>query len=251
MKRVLVLQTKIGQKSFCELDNDDFFKFEKRLCIPSVQNWAKKNNYDYQLKTTSTIKFKNNFFPKGHEKIGACLFERYAHLNQPEYDYIIYIDTDVRINHHSPAFPFKKGVSLCLEDLKNLYNFFNQKPYTEKFKKRIQIDKYYNNGVFCVDRKTALDLQKFFFNKINCNDNTNMYHCLDQDLFNYYLMESDCKINNLNESWNYLIYKDFADLKTDGFIKNLNKLKRFNTHYFIHFAGKIKREINDIINFIL
>jgi hypothetical protein len=239
MKKILVLQIKIGNKDFSNIDGlEKYFEFEKNVCLPSVKNWAKKCGYDYKLITESSIK-NNNFFKTEQHKYSS---ERLMNLYYEDYDYIIYFDADVYVNINAPEFPIIEGFSSVEQPLtKSDWNY--------RFK---GIDsthlKHINAGVYSVDKETGKKIFKYFLNRLQSNDNINTTYG-DQDILNAWQFKNGC--NFLDKKWNYLLWNEHIDPRKCNtnsphskevhvrllLKQNYSNLRNAN---FIHFAGNVK-----------
>lgn len=239
MKKILVLQIKIGNKDFSNIDDlKKYFEFEKNVCLPSVKNWAKKCGYDYRLITKSSIK-NNNFFKTEQHKYSA---ERLMNLYYEDYDYIIYIDTDVYVNINAPEFPIIQGFSSVEQTL-------TKYEWNHRFK---GIDfthlKYINAGVYSVDKETGKKIFNYFLNRLQSNDNINTIYG-DQDILNAWQFKNEC--NFLDKKWNYLLWNEHIDPRKNNtnsalskkvFVRLLLKQNYSNLRNanFIHFVGNTK-----------
>jgi hypothetical protein len=233
--KVLVLQTKIGTADFNNIQSPvmkDYFEFEQKVCIPSVKHWANKCGYDYKMITTSSIN-DDTFFHNIPHKYAS---ERLMHLSQDEYDYIVYLDTDVFVAKHSPSFPLIPGLSSPTRDFN--IDFFNKIypdiPYTGQ--------KHLNSGVFSVDKETGKKITKYFKDRLESGDNRNVEYA-DQDILNVWQFNNG--INRLDRKWNYLllhfhmlnINNCFEPKSNEMTSQNYDELKKAN---FVHFVGHSK-----------
>lgn len=233
MKKVLVIQYKIGngslQSFLDDANNNEFYNFEKNILIPSVKKWSEKCGYDYKFieKDEPTI-LDSNFFDVKIRRIGSILCERFFHLYQQDYDYVIYIDTDVFVTNSAGLFEINSGISVSPDyvntDMHRKYFYdkyhINESDYT-----------YVNSGVIGIDKNNAKLLLEYFLNKIYSGE-VNQRHediwCYDQDILNYFLFLNKHKINYLDTKWNFIAHR-------------IDKEKIENNPFFIHFTSLTKK----------
>lgn len=104
--KIVIIQVNIE----CDVDNDDYF-LDRAFCqlgINSIQQYAAKHNYDYicfnSFTKESLLKRSNNQTLDAHYEYIYRLPELH------EYDYVIYIDTDVICVNDTQKFPIGKGI---------------------------------------------------------------------------------------------------------------------------------------------
>lgn len=238
--KVLVYQVRIGtnniQSDRYGTNTGKFWQFEKEACIPSVENWAKRCGYDYKIYTESTIlKFNDSFFERPSDFYSA---EKMMHLFDENYDYVIYIDSDVYVKPSTKSFPLQKGFSAVVEPV-SLDDYLKTFSFTEE-------PKYFNAGVFSVDYETGKDLHNFFIGKLASGDNNKIVQA-EQDIINEWILNNEC--NELDEKWNYLLHRygrESIDILSDFDNGNLN-LSDKNIFHFISEAKVFYRELCKII----
>jgi hypothetical protein len=192
--KILVIQIKIGNKDFHNIpDTEDYFEFEKSVCIPSVKNWANKCGYDYKMITTSSIN-DDTFFKTEQHKYSA---ERLMHLHNDYYDYIIYIDTDILVTENCPKFPIANGLTALVENIPEKL-WIKLFPNIDSTKHN-----YLNAGVFSVDKETGKKITKYFKDRLESGDNRNVEYA-DQDILNAWQFNNS--YNKLDDSWNYMLW---------------------------------------------
>lgn len=238
--KILVLQIRIGKADFNNQGLTEFYDYEQNVCMPSVRNWASKCGYDYKLVTESTI---NPYF--FNNKYSTYAGERLVRLCNVDYDFIVYIDSDVLVLSHSKKIDLKPGLSIAADPM-STHPIFEElfccatKSYKDAIKKR-----YYNSGVLIVDNKTGKELQDFFLNKVKINEKDNLKFA-DQEIINQWIISNNYLINELDSKWNYLMLchdnKQYMHLDemhkfyTDREFKiNPNKMN------FLHFIGPSKK----------
>ena len=232
-KKILVIQVKIGNKDFHNRnDLNKYFEFEENVCRPSVISWSKRCGYDYKLITESSIE-NNNFFKTVQHKYAA---ERLMHLYHEDYDYIIYIDTDVYVSKNSPKFPINFGLT-------GVPRYVSQDEWKQLFPNiKYSNQQYINSGVFCVDKETGKTIFKYFLDRLESGDNSNITYA-DQDILNAWQFKNGCNI--IGQKWNYLLLHNHMlnvsncfDIKSKEMLEqNYDLLKESN---FIHFVGHSK-----------
>ena len=238
--KVLVYQVRIGtnniQSDRYGTNTGKFWKFEKEACIPSVQNWAKRCGYDYKIYTKSTIlKFNNSFFKRPSDFYSA---EKMMHLFDENYDYTIYIDSDVYVKPSTGSFPLRKGFSAVVEPV-FLDDYLKTFSFTEE-------PMYFNAGVFSVDYETGKDLHNFFIEKLSSGDNGKIVQA-EQDIINEWILNNEC--NELDEKWNYLLHRygrESMDILSDFDNCNLD-LNDKNIFHFISESKVLYRQLFKII----
>lgn len=210
--KVCVYQVKIGNQTYLDKFTgtpSNFCVFEKKICMPSVKDWAKWCGYDYRIIASPTIK-RNNFF--------SCDFDWYSsekimHVDDSKYDFVIYVDSDVYV-HKKERFPLHQGLSIVEEKIPN-----------ERFSENISSvseNLYYNAGVFSVDTNTAKSIKSFFLNYIYTESPKKMEYA-EQDILNRWIVQNGC--NPLNDEWNYLMYKNVSEGKNKNFYHFLGQSK--------------------------
>ena len=240
--KVLVLQVRIGSSDLNALHGTGYStwqKFEQNVCMLSVKKWASKNNYDYKLVTQSSIS-NIEFFPSNNHRYAA---ERLMHFNFTEYDYLIYIDSDIFIMNSAPEFNLIPGLSIAKENdgtqKASEWMVDRYTKYLKDFRKA-----YYNSGVLCMDKETGHSIYEFFINKLQNHDNTDIEFA-DQDVINQWIVHNTCNI--LDQKWNYFARnylcapfhdKDFLK-KNQKHIQN-EDFTNMSQSYFIHFLGESK-----------
>lgn len=240
--KALVLQVRIGKTDLNSFANESYRKFEEQICIPSIQNWAKKCGYDYKMITESSIA-KSPFFKSDPHRF-AC--ERLLHLDNQNYDYIIYIDADVYASKHAPIFPVTEGLFICNEhDGDGMWSLNKIDPnseYSDEFSSHLKT-KCYNTGVFSVDPVTGSSIKNYFLTRIENLDNRDMLYA-DQDIVNAWIIKNNCI--ELDTKWNYLtMYKQMASRSetsagfSEHYIKDSEYIDMKSTH-FVHFLGLAK-----------
>jgi hypothetical protein len=232
--KVLVYQCKIGNGSIWSQYWDkgkclNFYGFETNVAIPSVKKWAEKCGYDYAFYDKSTVPV-TGFFTGDNDPIGYIVCERLMHMVQPDYDYVLYIDTDIYIKENAPAFEFKPGLSICFE-----YDWYRNVSHDERYYKYYNITKeqykYLNSGVFAIDSETA----KFYFDysmkRLHSLQHSNCW-LWDQDFPNHFQIHHNDKMNYIGEEWNY----DCREITDDAHTVT------FEQANFYHFCGKAKEQ---------
>lgn len=207
--KTCVYQIKISDNNYLgkfKKDTKNFHVFEKKICIPSVKQWAFECGYDYKLIETPTIK-RNGFYTHEADWYAS---EKLIQAYDEKYDYMIYVDTDIFVRKKE-AFPLIPGLSIVEEKIPD-DRFFRT---IDDRSKNI----YYNSGVFSLDQSTGYSIKSFFLDYIN-NKSSKGIEYGDQDILNKWILNNGC--NSLDDKWNYLLY---------------NELSLTTNKNFFHFVG--------------
>ena len=232
--KVLVYQCKIGtgsiwsrywDKGKCE----DFYGFEVNTAIPSVRAWADRCGYDYAFYDESTVPV-TGFFTGDNNPIGYIVCERLMHMVHSDYDYVIYIDTDIFIKDTAGKFPLSKGLSICFE-----YDWNRNPSHDIRYFGYYGVSKedyyYLNSGVFAVDRETAKQYYDHSINRLTTLEHPDCW-LWDQDFPNYFQLQHHDVMNFIGEEWNY-------DCRS---IDDSEHTVKFTDANFYHFCGKSKEQ---------
>lgn len=230
--KVLVYQVRIKDSYYG--GNEDpiktkgFSEFEKKLCIPSVQAWAKRCGYDYKMYTESTFP-NNGYFENEYEMYSA---ERLMHLYCDEYDYRIYVDVDIFVHPKAQHLPLIDGISLVPE------NYDREEIFFKYFNINKRDYNYFNAGVYSIDMESGKKLFDYSMNRIENIKNRTFY--ADQGFLNEYQLVNGNKHNVLDSKWNFLLPAvRHMDSKTLN--DPINELDLQNKLFF-HFAGITKHD---------
>ena len=214
---VLIFQINIGQST--QWDSDISKDSINNIFIPSVQKYAKKFKYDYQLITESTYEKEGGDFQFLSTKEKHYSFERYFHLKQ-NYDSVVYIDNDIYITNNAEPLPQINGLMNSPEPEGKSSILFR-----ESHKQPTDI-KYYNSGVSMLDKKTAEHLQNYMIDRMK-NKKRSLGKNSDNMLLNEYILEYPKNFYEISCKWNYM-----------PFLPNSVKLDHINFFHFVGIIGK-------------
>lgn len=227
--KILVYQVRIGLGNIhsgrMNRNTTDFHRFEQIKCLPSVAAWADRHGYDYKLITKPTLQ-DNNFFSCDVDRYSA---EKMMHLNNDDYDYLVYVDSDVLASDTAGPFPIKDGFSIAREK-------FGDHMFFRIFPNEIE-NTYCNAGVFGVDTKTGKKLYKYFLDTVTSGNN-GWIEQAEQDIINSWIQKNDYNI--LDQSWNHMLFR------YDVF-SNMN----IGQNNFFHFIAEAKEQYKRLYRHIL
>ena len=245
--KVLVYNCKIGTGSlwsevYSKWDKaeispkEKFYNFEKEVAMPSIERWAKKNGYEYQNYTKSTTP-RTGFFTGENDPIGYIVWEKLMRMYNPEYDYVIYLDTDIYVHERAGEFPIQKGLSICPEyDWEtepshkiHYYDVYNADPHKCH---------YLNAGVFAIDRETAKEYFEWCLERLHKCEVQNTW-IFDQDFANVWQIANRERVNYLDNKWNYDL-RSIPEGETPSKDKN-----------FYHFVHKTKEKYEQLFKDIV
>lgn len=205
------------------------------ICIPTIKSYAKKYNCDFKIFNHKHMK---NIYPSPHF-INYSIFEDFEKSN---YDKMMYIDSDIIINKHSPNIfekLNKEGIYMReSHDFLKMNEWFKES-YNEKFD--IFFKKYWNSGVILSDKKTIANFNKHVNDKQKLDNKAFIKGPWGGEMasINYFLCKSNIVPNILNPIWNF----------TRDWKLKLAKVSSLDKIYFIHYAGKNKyKRIKDDID---
>jgi hypothetical protein len=198
--KTLIYQINIGKGTQWEADK--LTNIINKYCIPSVKNYAKKNNYDYRIYKEDIFEnFGKNFLLN---KGTALSFNKYLYLKYLDYDQIVYVDTDVYICRNAEKLPIVNNFSGVAEPEKvethklfsNFYFLGND-------------FKYINSGFFITNKMDALKLGNYMIDRIK-NKKKGKPKNTDNGLLNefLYLSDKNFKFKILDKKWNYMPHLD-------------------------------------------
>ena len=193
--RTKIIQLDIGRGT--QWGNHLTPKIIRKICIPSVINYAKKYNYDYSLVTESIYEKKVgplNFLATKNKHYS---FERYLNIPSTSAN-IVYIDNEVYISKDAEPLPEISGVMAAYEpgetnSRKIFINVNNLSPTTG----------YLNSGVSMFDSDTSILISEYMIQRAKrriCANGKNT----DNMMFNEFILENPSLLNLLNEKWNYM-----------------------------------------------
>jgi hypothetical protein len=254
--KVLVYQVKIGEKSFVDLhtpnrDNiSDYNAFEKNICNPSVEAWARKCGYDYKMYNLENHTFEETgFFCGDMYPMGYFLSQRIQYIHQDEYDYVIYLDNDIYVNPNAPEFPISDGFS-GIADFPVVNDIAREKmaghyiPFPENYI-------YFNSGVYGVDKMTGNKIKDYFYSRFNSGESHSDFDslwCPDQTILNQYFVSSGDKINYLSKQWNGFLWDYCRDINCPFNKSDVLLDQPLSEIYFYHFLSSTKNDYVDIFD---
>ena len=230
----LILQIDIGDGT--QWNKDKTIDPIRKLFIPSVKKYAKKNNYNYLLITKSKYASTGGDFNFLATKEKHFSFERYYHLNN-EYDQIVYIDNDVYVFDHAEPLPKIRGLMVAPEPelksskiFRNIYNLSSDQ-------------KYYNSGVTMLEKENAIHLQDYMLKRMIEKKRAKGKNS-DNMMLNEYILEYPEKFEELESKWNYMPFLDNKRIIKPNFFHFVG----INGKLFLNFLQKQKGELEDTIN---
>ena len=231
--KVLVYQCQIGERNLIS-NNKSFYEFQKNICMPSVQKWAIKYGYDYQLITESTL-LNNGFYTGDNVLPKLYSTERIMHMYNESYDYVLYLDSDIYISPFASEFRFIKGISCCkdirpeLEESKFIIEN-TEENFFKKYNTTGANYNYYNFGVFAIDKETAKSFKEYALDRYSRKVNINPFNN-DQDFLNHWQLSNKTLFNTLDYKWNF-------------YTRNIPKSPdtNFKEIYFFHFLHNSKKD---------
>jgi len=242
MRKKLVVQIDISTGS--QWGNETTIKFIRDICIPSVQRYCKKHNYDYLLIKDSKYEKEISKFDFFATKLKHYAFERYYYLDNCNYDSSIYLDNDIYIFRDSEPLPEINGLMAVKEPDGNSSKIFKE---ANNLKDNFP---YYNSGMVMCDSVHAKQLCEYMFRRL-LNYERAKGKNTDNMMLNEYLLENQNKLNfvDLDVKWNYM-----------PFLTNGVKIDNPNFYHFVGKRGKTvikhylqfcEKEDIEIENFLL
>ena len=214
---ILILQIDIGIGT--QWNSEVAIDPIRKLFIPSVKEYAKKFNYDYQLITNSQYEKNGGDFLFLASKEKHYSFERYFHFDQ-NYDFIVYIDNDVYVTKNAQPLPAIKGLMNVAEPEGRSSDIFRQ---THSIPAS---SKYFNSGVTFVDSRVAKHLQNYMQDRMH-NKKRALGKNSDNMMLNEYILEFPSNFSELGLEWNYM-----------PFLPNAVSLSQANFFHFVGIHGK-------------
>ena len=245
--KCLLVTIAIGENYLIEYNN---------LFYKSQKNYALKNGYDFKVIT--------DFLDKNISNSSSISFNKILVCNQEwsnDYEFIIFIDSDILININSPPIHNYIDYNGCI----GIIDEYSQPSKERRLKIQqkmgweinaidyyklcgldIQTDMVFNSGVLVMQPKKHNDFLLNIYNKyiLQSVSHYRGFH-FEQSCIGYELQKNNLyKVidNRFNAVWGLT--------KLDN-IENINLNKYFNDNYFIHFAGHTDYDkIKTILNFV-
>lgn len=217
MKKTKVLQIDINKGT--QWGDKNTNKFIREFCIPSVQNFCSKYNYDYDLITESVYEKKYGQFDFLATKEKHYSFERYFHF-KGDFDNIVYVDNDVYVHRDCEPLPKINGLMNAKEPegkSSNIFREVNSLP--------IEFS-YYNSGVTMCDNVTATFLSNYMINRLDNYERAKGKNT-DNMMLNEFIIKNKLIFRELDSKWNYM-----------PFLPNSIKIENFNFFHFVGITGK-------------
>ena len=197
MNKVLVQQVLLNKGSLSHRDDDYDYVFLKDIAIPSVQRWAKRNSYDYNLSTQiqpKIEKMKDDWSRPYHQTMRFA-FQKYLLLDKAiDYDFIVLIDSDCVIMNHAPDIPILSGVSMRDID--------HWRSEESNLKNRAYVS---NAGLYIFDKPSALLMCQYIKRRIDeivLNDEKGFHD--EVELARFLDRNLDINANILGDDWNHI-----------------------------------------------
>lgn len=198
--KTLIYQMSIGAGVTQWGSNELSINFIKDICMPSVVNYAKKNNYDYKLYTKNiSPKFGRNFLLSNGTYISCNKYFYSDYSGYDKYDQIAYIDNDIYIFDNSEKLPLVSKLSGVAEPEESECHI--------KFSKKFSLDpriKYISSGVLLFPIDIGKQLKKYFVDRFS-RQKKGKWKNTDNGIFNESIyVDKKFKMNLLNKKWNYM-----------------------------------------------
>lgn len=217
--KYLILQIDIGEGT--QWGNKKTIDPIREIFMPSVRQYCKKFNYEYNVITESVYEKKYGNFDFLATKNKHYSFERYFHLDN-DYDYTIYIDNDVYVYKDAYQLPSFKGLANVREPEGNSSRIFRNVNNLDN------TYGYFNSGVTFCDKITSKKLSAYMINRLEKKNRAKGKNS-DNMLLNEFIIENTKIFNELGCEWNYM-----------PFLENSPKIQKPN---FFHFVGIYGKEI--------
>ncbi len=235
--KTLVYQVNIGHGTQWGINNLTL-DFINKVCIPSVLNYAKKNNYDYKIFDQDIFSnYGKNFL---NSKGTSLSYNKYLYLGHGDYDQYIYVDTDIYIFDNAEKLPeVKTFYGVPEPEVVDTHDIFrNYYSLDGQFK-------YINSGFFMCNLNTANFIYRYFTNRIK-EQRKGKVKNTDNGILNefLYIDNENFKFEVLDEKWNFMphLKKNICNTKPN----------------FMHFVGgpgkeyirDLNKQTNDIKMFL-
>ena len=169
----------------------------REICIPSVQAYAAKHDYEYQLITESSYSTAIGPLDFLATEKKHYAFERYLNL-KTEADAIVYLDNDIYVSKLAQQLPDISGILAVYEP-----------GYTNS--RRIFVSEngldvnreYANSGMIMADRDSAGHLSEYMVDRARRRDRAKGKNT-DNMMFNEYILANQERFRALPEQWNYM-----------------------------------------------
>tara|TARA_Y100000590_G_scaffold455535_1_gene604390 strand:- start:1334 stop:2065 length:732 start_codon:yes stop_codon:yes gene_type:complete len=197
--KVLIYQNNIGDITQWGA-NDLSINFINKICIPSVEKYAKKLGYDYRLYTEHiSPRFGKNFLLSEGTYISCNKYFYSDCEDYDNYDQIAYIDNDIYIFDNAERLPFVNGLGAVSEP--------NESECHEKFSNKFSFKpniKYISSGVLIFNREIGKKIKKYFSMRFK-EQRKGKWKNTDNGIFNECVyIDKEFKIDLLNKKWNYM-----------------------------------------------
>ena len=222
-KKTLIIQVDINYGT--QWGDKNTVKFLRTHCIPSVQSYCRKNNYEYTLIKNSKYEKDIGKFDFFYTKLKHYAFERYYYFNN-DYEQTVYIDNDVFIFNEAEALPNITGLMSVKEPDGNSSKIFREVNNLESH------HPYYNSGVIMTDHLTSSHLANYMLSRLE-NYIRAKGKNTDNMMLNEYILENQNNFTRLDDKWNYM-----------PFLPNAKIIHKPN---FFHFVGVQGKELIKII----
>lgn len=192
--KTLIYQINIGQST--QWESNKISKALNHYLIPSVKNYAKKNNYDYRIYKEDIFQnFGKNFL---NSKGTYLAFNKWLYLKYLDYDRIVYFDTDIYIFENAEKLPLANDF-LCVAEPKECET---QSLYRDYY----SLDenyRYINSGFFICNKEAAQKISSYMIKRIRFKKKGKPKNT-DNGLLNEFLLENkNFKFKLLDKKWNY------------------------------------------------
>lgn len=232
MSKTLLVQVSVGN-TYGYIYNQEAKKAAEiynNICMPSVQKYCEKYNYDYKLVTDYPYEMDIHYFNKNTKAIDydystggknkCSTLIRYLNMDDSNYDNIVSLDNDIWIPDWAEPIPKIDGHHGAV-DL--------GKPWAEfKAAFNVPFGKFINGGVQMVNKVAGKSLHDFVVDKINHKVQP-MIHT-DQAYMNEWRSYNMPLSYTLDKKWNFMV----------GCYPRTSDYSKYN---FIHYAGANGREI--------
>ena len=237
--RVLLVTISIGEKYIEEHD---------RLFRTSQENYAKKHGYEFKV-------IQDYLDPTYKEDKISMYFQKMLVCSQTwsmDYDYIVYIDSDIYININAPPihshcdFGDKIGVVDEMSQpsydkrmyIHSCWGFPDQTvaEYYALSDFTLDIRTAFNSGVIVYQPKKHMEyMESFYHTYLPKSIGHPRYPIYEQTAFSYVLHTTDMAkemTNKFNAVWNWT--RSFGQV--NDYTESLEDY--FHSHYFVHMAGR-------------
>lgn len=222
-KKILVIQVDINHGT--QWGDENIVNFLRTHCIPSVQSYCRKNNYEYILIKDSKYEKDIGKFDFFYTKLKHYAFERYYYFNN-DYEQTVYLDNDIFIFDEAESLPEVKGLMGVKEPDGNSSKVFRDVNRLESH------HPYYNSGVIMTDQLTSAHLADYMLSRLE-NYIRAKGKNTDNMMLNEYILENQNNFTRLDDKWNYM-----------PFLPNAKIIDKPN---FFHFVGVHGKELIKII----